>query len=644
MPLIELKTNLKSLKYGKDSLGGGDSGQPYIKTDINNPGDNLIGRFDDGLVRGGAVGAAKASAVDTLRISRFLLDAPKGPLFITKQVGLQLSNPKLEHRTNRRTDFSGDNFVTRAGSFVLNQVNRLQNVIGPTRIYNLGVNTLTQIPVNAFGQHIVRHGVLPDIKDEDKYFSVVTFNNKEGNNRLVRLLPILKNENNTIISSYIGGPESVYGIGATVIKRFDKTQTNYSLFGAEDESNARRIITYSDANKRISSFVVLSNITGSTLAPKGIIEKVELPIDLSSPSVLTTIEPRNPQPINYFNTLGVSEKYFVTSQSISVNTKINPAQPTNKPQFVDQSVIKPELSGNPSIKTYGDLITQINDQQQQNQSIISSTKYTNQVEQTNIGDSLVYNNNEVEYKNGYGEIIRLNKSWAETHREKRVGSGRQDQINLTPIFSAPAGTINDRITVSGVPRNINDLVKFRIQSLNGNNPLQARWMVFRAYINSISDDTNANWADIQYAGRGDKMYIYNGFDRKLSISFKVAALSSNEMQPMYQKLNYLMGNLMPDYNDTLMRGPLVRMTIGNWIDGQLCVLNSLSYKVPQDSPWEIGLIVNGGIEPLILPHIVEVNLTFTPIGSQTKGINKIASKSENTSHIAQNINDNQYIR
>ena len=96
MPLIDLKTDLKSLKYGHDRLGGGSSGQPYIQTNINRPGTNLVGNFDDGLVRGGAVGAAKASIVDTLRIGKFLTDFPKGPLFIIKQVGLQFSNTKIE--------------------------------------------------------------------------------------------------------------------------------------------------------------------------------------------------------------------------------------------------------------------------------------------------------------------------------------------------------------------------------------------------------------------------------------------------------------------------------------------------------------------------------------------------------------------
>ena len=34
MPLIDLTTNLKSLKFGNDQRGGGSSNQPYIKRDI----------------------------------------------------------------------------------------------------------------------------------------------------------------------------------------------------------------------------------------------------------------------------------------------------------------------------------------------------------------------------------------------------------------------------------------------------------------------------------------------------------------------------------------------------------------------------------------------------------------------------------
>jgi len=197
MPLIDLQTDLKSLKYGSDRQGGGDSGLPYIKVDINNiDGSNnrtQVGRlitklrftkFDDGLVRGGFVGAVNASVVDTIRIGKFLTDFPKGPLFIVKQVGLQLSNPRLEAK-KLKTDnpTTGGGLFRNVGNFVLNTANKLVNAVGPTRLYNLGINTLAQVPVNAFGVHFNRHGLLPVQDDNTKYLAVAQANNlSEKNN------------------------------------------------------------------------------------------------------------------------------------------------------------------------------------------------------------------------------------------------------------------------------------------------------------------------------------------------------------------------------------------------------------------------------------------------------------------------------
>ncbi len=164
MPIITQlnATKLRSLKYGNDTSDGGNSGQPYVKTelkDIDKPFNRLrLTKFDDGLIRGGAIGALNASVVDTIRIGKFLKDFPKGPLFLAKQVGLQLSNPKLE---------------TKKG------LSGLLGNIGSTRLYNLGINTLAQVPLNAFGGHLMRHGLLPVMDESTKYINVVTENNKE---------------------------------------------------------------------------------------------------------------------------------------------------------------------------------------------------------------------------------------------------------------------------------------------------------------------------------------------------------------------------------------------------------------------------------------------------------------------------------
>jgi hypothetical protein len=643
MPLIDLKTNLKSLKYGQDRPGGGDSGQPYQQVDINKVDSGFnrfrMTKFDDGLVRGGIVGAANASIVDTLRIGKFLTDLPKGPLWIVKQVGLQLSNPKLESKAPK----TGIGFIDRLATTLNDKIG-----IGPTRIYNLGINTLAQVPVNALGIHFNRHGLLPVQDDSTKYLSVVQNNNlntgnnnaklpQSSTNRLLKyaakLLPAAPPKSRTpgvidqllslipgaslfikpqqmMIDEYIGGPGSVYGIGKTFIKRYDYTSNG--------------------VNKQ---------------------------------------QPQDKGTINYPGLLGVSSQYFGNAETINPLADFNEAlgyeefaptlvTPTVEFPTPDKNVIdytqnipagSNSTSNSPTLRKYSELKAKIDAQ------TIGSIFEYNKTKDTALGgkyNSIInsYTNGSISYNNGIDKIV-IPGTWALKNRETRVGSGRQDSINLTPIFENSNRTIGDEVNIPGIgKRNINDLVKFRIQALKSStdNSITGDWMIFRAYLTQFSDNTDASWNEIKYAGRGDKFYIYDGFSRKISIGFKVAALSSQEMEPMYQKLNYLMSNVMPDYSeDNLMRGPLVRMTVGNWIDGQDGILNNVSYTVPQDSPWEIAINEPvTGEKILILPHIVEVTMTFTPIGSQTRGKNLISAKSNTTSNIAQNANEastNQYI-
>jgi hypothetical protein len=707
MPLIDLKTDLKSLKYGRDQFNGGSSGQPYItttpdgKTSVSVGTNSILGllgvdqiplipnvssrlnetragRFvnqvlgTDDFIRGGAAGSVQAAINDTFRIGAFLTDLPKGPLFIAKQVGLQLSNPKLEVKKGGRALVSGG--LNLSPSSALGTLTG--GILGPTRVYNLGINTLAQVPANAFGVHFSRHGLLPILDKDSKYESVVTFNNesnKSKENRLVELTDKfnlgkatsfsqqqstfiaginaavraltglgvsvnpskLNPSNNTIQGPYIGGPSSVYGIGATIINR--------------------------------------NTYTGDTFKNLNIYRSNEAALKLSQSN------------INYYNTLGISKQIFSTNQEIKDSNNIDSARPTAKPEqivgytyqntpntdgkpieIVGQGLIgvntltkKNKAGITPKYDTYKKLLASkiLTDNQYYDSSITPanpqlSLAYLNTfnffqrdatTDELTSPSQPVYKTDDPKspylgYRNGYGDIVKLRarNGWFSLSREERVGSGRRDIINLTPIFSRGAGTIDDKVIINRIKYNINDLVKFRIQALDGDDPSTANWMIFRAYLTQFSDNVDATWNSVKYAGRGEDFYIYGGFGRKIQINFKVAALSEEEMQPMYSKLNYLMGNLMPDYTKSgLMRGPIIRMTVGNWIDGQAGILNSLSYNVPQDSPWEIALTG----ENLILPHVVEVNMTFTPIGSQTKSENKISAKSNTTSHIAQNIND-----
>ena len=109
---------------------------------------------------------------------------------------------------------------------------------------------------------------------------------------------------------------------------------------------------------------------------------------------------------------------------------------------------------------------------------------------------------------------------------------------------------------------------------------------------------------------------------------------------MYQKLNYLASSMMPDYTGGFMKGNFFKMTVGNYFYRQIGIITNLSYKISNDTPWEIAIDEPEGgtaAEKKLyeLPHIIDVDLTFIPIGLQNNGDNKIPEKGVNSPVILQ---------
>ena len=153
-------------------------------------------------------------------------------------------------------------------------------------------------------------------------------------------------------------------------------------------------------------------------------------------------------------------------------------------------------------------------------------------------------------------------------------------------------------------------------------------MHFRAFINNFSDAYNANWSGIKYMGRGEELFKYGGFSRKLSLSFTVAAQSKPELMAQYKKLNFLASTLAPDYGGEggsgYMGGVLTTLTMGGWCYELPGFISQVSLEVPQESPWEIAIPATERDadtgNPIYsdktvkeMPHICNVNMDFTPI-------------------------------
>jgi hypothetical protein len=621
MPLINLKTELKSLKYGKDTPGGGNSGQPYIKTDINNVDKSFnqlrLTKFDDGLIRGGAVGAINASVVDTLRIGKFLTDFPKGPLFIVKQVGLQLSNPKIETKPIPSL-FGGT--TTGIGGLINKGIGFLnKNNIGPTRIYNLGLNTIAQIPVNAFGQHFNRHGFTPVQDENTKYFSVITDNNKgkdAPNNRLVKLkntlignkisdeelkaniqenqiqkqnrkalklqtsrkvfksLPPFTKlpENQLNIDDYIGGPGSIYGIGRTLIKRYDFTGiknqnkipfseeeninnkidlSNYSNLKSRDNETpsdyiistkdvldnnneiekalSQNVITYKSPDikkyQEIKNAIENQRISGSNFSQTKFISHVSNPDNIKS---------GNNSPINYYNISKVS-KYYGDDTLGSGN--IDKDNPTNTPNI-------------PNVINYGNAYI--------TGKMVDPTAGYNIIKEFN--EELKTNSNIRDYKFESKDlkIDRGDKDFKYNGDNLKNAFNRIDSSILQVVFKiiTANNTEGNRINLS-------------------------------AYMNGFKDSFEASWNETNYVGRSDSFYIYNKGKRNVSFNLQIPCFNRTQLLEKHRALGQLASTTAGTYNNNFLQGVIFQLNVGNYLVGEYAILNNISYSIPENATWDI---------------------------------------------------------
>ena len=184
-----------------------------------------------------------------------------------------------------------------------------------------------------------------------------------------------------------------------------------------------------------------------------------------------------------------------------------------------------------------------------------------------------------------------------------------DKINALDIFRQ-----EDNMFETAEAR---DLIRFRIEALDADDPSKSNTMIFRAFLDSFGDNYTGEWNGFKYNGRAEKFYTYAGFDRKLTFSFKIAAQSRHEMVPLYRKLNYLVSQTAPEYGNTRMRGSFCRLTIGSMIDRTPGFFTAIGLKWNKEYPWDISInhLENGEDKDgsMIMPHILDVNCSFTPI-------------------------------
>lgn len=180
---------------------------------------------------------------------------------------------------------------------------------------------------------------------------------------------------------------------------------------------------------------------------------------------------------------------------------------------------------------------------------------------------------------------------------KNTEEAAVDKVNVKYPFTNPDDVEPDYIT-------------FLFEILTPEEDKPSSFLQFRAFIESFDDSYTGNWNSYNYVGRGESFYTYNSFNRGINLSFKSAVATREELVPVYKKLNLLASTTAPSYSTNgIMRGTIVRMTVGNYVFDQPGFLSSVNYTWNTSYQWEI--------EGDQLPHALDCSVSFTPIHTFT---------------------------
>ena len=657
-------TLLKSLKFGHDRPGGGDSGQPFIQSPIGEQNQPSV-LDTDFLLRGG-INAPKDAAKDVSRLTQYFV-TPQGVAFIAKQ--------NLLSRTGVKTEATKG--VAYGGS-ALNE-----------GIYNPLLSTVAQAGAGFLGTHFNKQGLDPtgifpdaDIRTYQTAINDQSIENFKKTNRLVKLTDLiatnttddkdlngvkgykLNNPGNGIILSYSGGPGSVVGVGDTLIKyATDNGGVNPLKVGKEKSYLVGKPINQIEREKfqlPLGASNLFTSQSGQqfptppTLTQQGrttyqydflnsVYNSGSLTARTDINSYLTSsyeVITRNSGSIKYESPINKILNLSGTGNTIGVIG--SGRQIVVDPQIFTTSGSTTFMATDPNgvpLDVYSSRNTLFNDNL--NKTYAQSPKDHKEGYLANLDKNagyyytsdgkLAYTLNQ--YPRGiaadFRKTARSIRGFADApDNYDQITDDKQDYLeNPNTVDRIYYGT-NSQKRVSANIDNGLDLIKFRISIVDPRNPNTQTNLNFRAYIDDFNDSYGASWKEQSYMGRGEKFFKYDGFDRSLSLGFTIVADNKDQAGIMYGQLNTLAASLAPTYTSQgYMAGNLHRLTIGNYVFGQWGVMTGIQYTPMDESPWEIE-------EGNQLPHYIKVSgIKFNVIHnfrpeSQFNGVHQFINQTE----------------
>lgn len=291
----------------------------------------------------------------------------------------------------------------------------------------------------------------------------------------------------------------------------------------------------------------------------------------------------------------------------------------------------------------------------------SYTEYLNAGESSLVYDDKLYYNNQPSHRvqniNDGNITAAANVNQSIDARKDKSGTGTTYGDFMTMLdFNGTSGTNEpEDITLKTAYPNDHE----KIESERNGMPFYfldlrtKQYVIFRAYIEGLTENIAPEWSGEKYVGRSEPVYTYTGAERDISFSLKLFAHSKQELQMIYKKMNRLTSLCYPQYQeDAVLKGttlsvsqefvrmqpPLTKFRMGelygksgavetrppevagnpetnHHINNDLTgFIKSLSYSVPDESPWEIK-------KGMRVPKYVTVAITYQVIHSEVPNVN-----------------------
>jgi hypothetical protein len=493
---------------------------------------------------------ADTAAENKDRISKLIKSTPRGINFLNKQSGLQLSNARLELPKGNIFG-SGVNASTR---------------LTPLTFYNK--ETLLAQEGGNIGDHFDRFGLTPFMEDSYKYINIATSNNTTKNNRLVGL------QNKLETKYYKLTP------GVSI------TQSSVNILKSKVKGILGGISTFTN------TLAGISNIFGGSPFLNKINNKISGISRLVSPFLSPTVDQYIGGPGSKFGVGTTNIRRFDFTNDLDKFNSLKELSDTK----ARSGKINPDILNT----TYG---ASFSYNTNVNAEPFTIALPTSQV--TNTFTKL--NNQKVKQHASYGG-------------NNVTVTGQQTKYNYVVALSNPEMEImKDRLSESfnyfgenkqtflAFDRNDGDNMSIVFQLINAFTGENLQRLIFSAYINNFKINSDATWNDISYIGRSENLYVYSKYKRTASFNLQIPCFNIVELREKHRALGALESSLAGQYNDNKLGGILTRLYLGNYLRGEVGIINNISYDIPNDSSWDLDEQ---------LAHNINVSVNFTIIHNE----------------------------